>query len=64
MTNPNSNKRYYTIFLSVVFIAIGGWKLWQKFVEKQEIAAFQWILAIALVILGVYQLIKLRKSES
>jgi Ni,Fe-hydrogenase I cytochrome b subunit len=63
MSNPNSNKRYYTIFLSLVFIALGGWKLWQKFIEQQEIATFQWILAIVLLILGVYQLIKLRDSN-
>ncbi|MGB5983071.1 MAG: hypothetical protein WBG46_13080 [Nonlabens sp.] len=59
-----ATKKNYTIFLSLVFIGIGGYKLYQKFGLDQDLPTYQWILAAGLVVLGVYQLasIFLRKS--
>jgi hypothetical protein len=62
MSEPNSNKRNYTILLSIAFIGIGTWKLYDKFVQNKEVDSYQWILAAGLVVLGVYQLIGLRKK--
>jgi hypothetical protein len=62
MSEPNSNKRNYTILLSIAFIGIGTWKLYDKFVQNKEVDSYQWILAVGLVVLGVYQLIGLRKK--
>ena len=62
MPEPNSNKRNYTLLLSIAFIAIGVWKLYDKFVQEKEVESYQWILAAGLVVLGVYQLISLRKK--
>jgi hypothetical protein len=62
MSKPNSNKRNYTILLSIAFIGIGTWKLYDKFVQNKEVDSYQWILAAGLVVLGVYQLIGLRKK--
>jgi hypothetical protein len=62
MPEPNSNKRNYTVLLSIVFIGIGMWKLYDKFVQDKEVESYQWILAAGLVILGIYQLIGLRKK--
>lgn len=62
MPEPNSTKRNYTLVLSIAFIAIGTWKLYDKFIQEKEVESYQWILAAGLVVLGVYQLIGLRKK--
>ncbi|WP_213522665.1 hypothetical protein [Nonlabens sp.] len=62
MPEPNSTKRNYTLVLSIAFIAIGAWKLYDKFIQEKEVESYQWILAAGLVVLGVYQLIGLRKK--
>ncbi|PQJ17416.1 hypothetical protein [Nonlabens xylanidelens] len=62
MSNQDSNKRKYTLLLSIAFIGIGAWKLYDKFVQKSEVESYQWILAAGLIVLGIYQLIGLRKK--
>jgi hypothetical protein len=59
----NTSKKNYTILLSLVFIGLGSWKLYEKFFAREEVATYQWILSIFLIGLGVYQLIDLKKSE-
>ncbi|MFB0904147.1 MAG: hypothetical protein QMB11_07190 [Nonlabens sp.] len=62
MSEPSSNKRNYTILLSIVFVGIGSWKLYDKFVQDKEVESYQWILAAGLVVFGAYQLIGLKKK--
>lgn len=62
MADQDANKRTCTLLLSMAFVAIGVWKLYERFYQEQEVATYQWILAAGLVVLGVYQLIGLRKK--
>lgn len=62
MAEQDANKRKYTLLLSVVFIGIGSWKLYERFYQEREVETYQWILAAGLVVLGIYQLIGLRKK--
>ena len=62
MADQDANKRTYTLLLSIAFVGIGSWKLYERFYQEQEVETYQWILATGLVILGVYQLIGLRKK--
>lgn len=60
----NQAKTNYTIFLSLIFIGIGGYKLYEKFVLEIELPTYQWVLAIGLVLLGIYQLISLSRKRN
>lgn len=62
MPENNSSKRNYTLVLSIAFIGIGAWKLYDRFYQEEEVETYQWILAVGLVVLGVYQLIGLKKK--
>ncbi len=62
MPEGNSGKRTYTLILSIAFIAIGLWKLYDRFYQEEEVESYQWILAVGLIVLGIYQLIGLRKK--
>lgn len=62
MAEQDANKRKYTLLLSIVFIGIGTWKLYERFYQEQEVETYQWILAAGLVVLGIYQLIGLSKK--
>ncbi|ARN77613.1 hypothetical protein BST97_06180 [Nonlabens spongiae] len=60
----NQAKTNYTIFLSLVFIGIGGYELYEKFVLESELPTYQWVLAIGLVLLGIYQLVTLSRKRN
>ena len=62
MSELSSYKRNYPILLSIVFVGIGSWKLYDKFVQDKEVDSYQWILAAGLVVFGAYQLIGLKKK--
>ncbi|AGC77569.1 hypothetical protein LX97_02237 [Nonlabens dokdonensis] len=62
MPEDNPNKRTYTLVLSIAFIGIGAWKLYERFYQEGEVETYQWILAAGLLALGIYQLIGLRKK--
>lgn len=62
MSSKEDNKRKYTLLLSIAFIGIGAWKLYDKFVQNSDVESYQWILAAGLIVLGIYQLIGLRKK--
>ncbi len=58
----NTGKRTYTIILSLVFIAIGAYKLYERFILLEEIPSYQWMLSIVLIGLGIYQLVGINKK--
>jgi hypothetical protein len=55
----SKTKEIYTLAISIVFIGIGGYKLYQKFYLDEALAVYQWMLAAGLVGLGIYQLVTL-----
>lgn len=61
MTSP-STKRTYTLLLSIVFIAIGAYRLYNHFYEDQIMPMYQIALAGFLIALGAYQLITLYRN--
>lgn len=58
MTASSRTQKKYNFLLSLVFIGIGGYKLYEKFYLGIELETYQWILAAGLVTLGTYQLVK------
>ncbi|ARN70765.1 hypothetical protein BST91_03425 [Nonlabens tegetincola] len=56
------NKKNYTLFLNLAFIGIGGYKLYQHFIDGIELPTYQIVLAGFLVLMGVYQLIMLNRN--
>ncbi len=53
----NRTKEKYTFILSLAFMGIGGYKLYQHFYEQAALPMYQLVLAGGLVALGIYQLI-------
>ncbi|WP_124979739.1 hypothetical protein [Nonlabens xiamenensis] len=57
MTDSDSPvKKYFSFFLALLFIGIGGWKLYEKWVLEMEMESYKWVLATGLFALGIYQL--------
>ena len=64
MPESQSNlKKYYSLFLAIAFIGIGGWKLYEKWILDLEMDAYKWILGAGLFVLGWYQLIQFFKPK-
>ena len=62
----NRTKEKYTFLLSIGFVGIGGYKLYQKFYLHEDLPTYQWLLAAGLVAYGIYQLVTffLKKKSS
>jgi hypothetical protein len=58
MTASSRTQKKYSFLLSLAFIGIGGYKLYEKFYLGMDLENYQWILAAGLVALGTYQLVR------
>ncbi|AZQ44055.1 hypothetical protein [Nonlabens ponticola] len=52
----DKTKSTYTLLLSLVFIGIGSWKLYEFYYTADKPETYQAVLAGFLILLGVFQL--------
>jgi len=58
------NKIALKLYLGLAFLAIGGWKLYEKYIAGEELPTIQLVGSFFLVGLGLYRCLEYFKNKS